>query len=122
MLDSINTIKKKINRAVTDSGNEIKYSKDKPGLSNLMDIYVSLTNQNIKDIEEKYAGQMYSVLKRDLIDLIIDCLSPIRIKYDEIINDKDYLNGIISNGCEKASSKARRTLSKVYRKVGFLKK
>jgi len=122
LLDSNTIIKKKINRAVTDSGSEIKYSKNKPGLSNLIDIYVSLTNENIKDIEEKYTGQMYSILKRDLIDLIINFLTPIREEYDKIINDKEYLNEILSDGSEKASLKARKTLSKVYRKVGFVKK
>ena len=122
LLDSDVIIKKKINRAITDSGNEIKYSKDKPGLSNLIDIYIALTNENIKDVEEKYIGQMYSVLKKDLIDIIIDCLNPIREKYHKIINDKEYLNGVLSDGSDKASFKARKTLSKVYKKVGFVKK
>jgi len=122
LLDSDDQIKKKVNRAVTDSESEIKYSKDKPGLSNLIDIYISLTGENIKNVEEKYIGQMYSVLKKDLIDLLIDCLSPIKKEYDKIINDKQYLNKVLSDGSEKASFKARRTLSKVYRKVGFVKK
>ena len=122
LLDSDNVIKKKINRAVTDSGSEIKYSDDKPGLSNLIDIYVSLTNEKIKNVEEKYAGKMYSVLKKDLIDLIINSLNPIRTEYSKVINDKEYLKKILSDGSEKATFKARKTLSKVYRKVGFVKK
>jgi len=122
LLDSDTIIKKKINRAITDSGNEIKYSKDKPGLSNLIDMYVSLTNESIESVEEKYIGQMYSSLKKDLIDIIIDFLNPVRIEYSKIINDKEYLNKVLINGSEKASFKAQKTLSKVYRKVGFVKK
>ena len=122
LLDSNAIIKKKINRAVTDSGSEIKYSEDKPGLSNLIDIYTSLTNEKIEDVEQKYIGKMYSVLKKDLIEIIIDFLGPIKEEYTKIISDKAYLAEVLSDGSEKASFKARRTLSKVYRKVGFVKK
>ena len=122
LLDTDDIIKKKINRAVTDSGNEIKYSNDKPGLSNLIDIYSCLSGYDFKSIEEKYEGKMYSSLKNDLIDLIIEFLKPIRQEYNRIISDKNYLDQVLKDGSEKASYKARRTLSKVYRKVGFVKK
>ena len=122
LLDSKDVIKKKINRAVTDSGSEVKYSKDKPGLSNLIDIYSCLSGENIKIIEQKYEGKMYSHFKNDLIEIIISCLDPIKREYDRIISDKDYLNKILKEGSEKASFKARRTISKVYRKIGFVKK
>ena len=65
---------------------------------------------------------MYSHLKNDLIDIIIGYLNPIREEYDKIINDKDYLNQILKEGSEKASFKAKKTMSKVYRKIGFVKK
>ena len=122
LLDTDDIIKKKINRAVTDSGNEIKYSDDKPGLSNLIDIYSCLSGYDFKSIEEKYEGKMYSYLKNDLIDLVIEFLKPIRQEYSRIISDKNYLDQVLRDGSEKASYKARRTLSKVYRKVGFVKK
>ncbi len=122
LLDTDDIIKKKINRAVTDSGNEIKYSDDKPGLSNLIDIYSCLSGYDFKAIEKKYEGKMYSSLKNDLIDLIIEFLNPIRQEYNRVISDKHYLDEVLKNGSEKASYKARRTLSKVYRKVGFVKK
>ncbi len=122
LLDTDDIIKKKINRAVTDSGNEIKYSDDKPGLSNLIDIYSCLSGYDFKSIEEKYEGKMYSYLKNDLIDLVIEFLKPIRQEYGRIISDKNYLDQVLRDGSEKASYKARRTLSKVYRKVGFVKK
>ena len=120
LLDSNELIKKKINRAVTDSEKEIRYSDDKPGLSNLINIYISLTHENIEEIENKYTGKMYSYLKGDLVDIIIDCLSPIRKEYEKIIKDKEYLNSILSIGKKKATSKARKTLAKVYKKIGLV--
>ena len=122
LLDTDNDIRKKISRAVTDSGSEIKYLKEKPGLSNLIDIYASLTKESIKSIENNYQGKMYSVLKKDLIEIIINNLSPIRSEYNKIIKDKIYLNDLLKKGSDNASYRARKTLSKVYRKVGFVKK
>jgi len=122
LLDDPKTIRKKINRAVTDSGNEIKYSKDKPGLSNLIDIYIALTNKSYKHIEDQYSGQMYSVLKNDLIDLLVDFLEPIQNEYNKIINDKEYLSNILKQGSNACTFKARKTISKVYRKIGLIKK
>ena len=122
LLDTDNIIKKKISRAVTDSGSEIKYIKEKPGLSNLIDIFSSFTNLNHNEIEENYKGKMYSDLKRDLAEVIIETICPIRAEYNKIINDKDYINNILKKGSEQASYKARKTLSKVYRKIGFIKK
>ena len=122
ILDQDDVIKKKINRAVTDSGSEIKYSDDKPGLSNLIDIYSCLTSDTPSSIEQKYDGKMYSDFKKDLIDIVIDYFSPIRREYNKIIDDKEYLNNILQDGANRASFKARKTISKVYRKVGFVKK
>ena len=122
LLDEPNDIKKKINKAVTDSGKEIKYTKDKPGLSNLIDIYVSFTNKDYKEIEEYYKGKMYSKLKNDLIEVLINSLAPIQKEYKIINKDKTYLNEILKKGSDLCSFKARKTLSKVYKKVGLIKK
>ena len=121
LLDPPDLIIKKINRSVTDSGNEIKYDLKKEGLSNLLNIYSSITEEKIDEIELKYKGKMYSDFKKDLGDIIVEFLNPIQNKYSKIINDKNYISAILNTGKEKASYKARRTLSKVYRKVGFIK-
>ena len=121
LLDRPNIIRKKINRAVTDSDSNIKYDTKKPGLSNLLNIYSSLSNHNISDIENEYTGKLYSEFKSNLSDLIIDKLSPIQKKYNDLMNDQTYLNNILSDGSNKASYKAKKTISKVYRKVGFVK-
>ena len=121
LLDEPNIIKKKINRAVTDSGSEIVFdNKNKVGLSNLINIYKSLSNESINDIEKNYQGKMYSDFKEDLSNLIIETLKPIKLEYDKLIKDKDYLLTILKNGSEFGYKKSQKTLSKVYRKVGFI--
>lgn len=121
LLDEPNIIKKKINRAVTDSGSEIVFdNKNKAGLSNLINIYKSLSNESISDIEKSYQGKMYSDFKQDLSNLIIETLKPIKLEYDKLIQDKDYLLTILKNGSEFGYKKSQKTLSKVYRKVGFI--
>ena len=123
LLDSPGTIRKKINRSVTDSGNEIVYDENKKqGLSNLMNIYESITSEGLSNIEQKYAGKMYSVFKNDLSDLLIELLTPISKEYDKIMNDKKYLSNILKQGSDYALYKSNKTLSKVYRKVGLVEK
>ena len=114
---------KKINRSVTDSGNEIVYDeKNKPGISNLFNIYKSVTGDSIKKIENKYIGKMYSSFKNDLSDILIDLLKPINDEYIKLINDKSYLLNVLKDGSEYAKSKSYKTISKVYRKVGLVNK
>ena len=116
-------IKKKISRAVTDSGSEIIFDdKNKAGLSNLINIYKSLSFESISDIENKYKGKMYSHFKEDLSDIIIETLKPIKDEYDKLIKDKDYLLNVLKSGSEYGYKKSQKTLSKVYRKVGFIPK
>ena len=122
LLDDENIIRKKINKSMTDSGSKVVYSKDKPGLSNLIDIYISITNDSVENIENMYIGKMYSDFKSDLSDLIIEELRPVRLEYQKIIDDKDYLTEILKNGSDRCSYIARKTLSKVYRKIGLVKK
>ena len=75
-----------------------------------------------KPIVCKYKGKLYSDFKSDLIEIIISSLEPIKNRYNDIINDKEYLNNVLENGSKEASFIARKTISKVYRKVGFIQK
>ena len=122
LLDDEDTIIRKVKRAVTDSGSEIIFSDDKPGLKNLITLYSCYSGLPPKDIENKYVGKMYSDFKQDLGELIAESLKPIRARYEEIISEKDYLSKVLSEGAEKATHLARRTLSKVYRKIGLVEK
>jgi len=123
LLDEPKVIIKKINRSVTDSGSEIIYDDiNKPGIANLFNIYQSVTGNSIKEIENKYAGKMYSSFKNDLSDILINLLKPINSEYVKLINDKSYLLTVLKDGADYSQNKSYKTISKVYRKVGLLNK
>ena len=88
----------------------------------MINIYIALNDYSYKEIEEKYKGKMYSILKNDIIDLLIELLEPIQNEYNKIITDKDYLQNVLKQGSDNCSYKARKTMSKVYRKIGLIKK
>ena len=120
ILDSPDVIRKKVKRAVTDSGSEIRYDKSRPGISNLISMYALLTDTSFEAVEKAFEGKMYSDFKVELGDIMTDYLAPVQKKYTEIINDKAYLESVLSRGAENAYYRARKTLTKVYRKVGFI--
>ena len=122
ILDSAEVIKKKIKLAVTDSVVDIKVDKSRPGISNLVQLYSLISDMSIKDVEAQFDGKMYSDFKADLGNIMAEFLEPIRNNYDEIIKDKTYLESILSKGAENAYYRARKTLSKVYRKIGCISK
>ncbi len=120
LLDKPDIVIKKIKRAVTDSGKEIKFDENKPGLANLMNMYSAMSGDSINTIESEFEGKMYSDFKHTLGELTVETLKPVQAKYDEIISDKSFLENVLKNGAENAFFLARKTLSKVYRKVGFV--
>ncbi len=120
LLDPPDMIVKKIKRAVTDSGSTIQYDEDQPGLANLLNIYSALSGDSIKDIESNFEGKMYSEFKKDLAEVVVESLNPIQNKYNELINDKAYLTEVLSEGAEKASRIAFKTIRKVYKKSGLI--
>ena len=120
LLDPPDMIVKKIKRAVTDSGSTIEYDENRPGLANLLNIYSSLSGESIKDLEAEFEGKMYSEFKEDLAEVVIETLSPIQAKYNELINDKAYLTEVLSEGAEKASRIVSKTIRKVYKKSGLV--
>ncbi|MDL2292040.1 tryptophan--tRNA ligase [Acholeplasma sp. OttesenSCG-928-E16] len=122
LLDDINTAKNKIKSAVTDSDGIIKYDKkNKPGISNLLSIYASLTAYSVKDLEIKYKDSNYATFKKDLADVIEETLLPIQRKFNEIINSKE-LDEILDDGKNYAKKLASRKISKVYNKIGLGRK
>lgn len=122
LLDNPNTIKKKIKSAVTDSEATIKYDQEnKPGISNLLTIYSSLTNIKISDLELKYTNSSYGDFKNDLANIVSDHLAVIQNKYYEIINS-NLLDAILDEGRERAIAVANRKIKKVYNKIGLGRK
>ena len=122
LLDDPSMIKKKIKRAVTDSGSDIVFDEKRAGLANLMTIYSIATGDDISKIENDYKGKMYSDFKNDLGDVIVDFLSPIQKEYSLLMKDKSHIEKILKDGADKAVNKAYKTLDKVYRKIGLVKK
>ncbi len=119
ILDDINVAKKKIKSAITDSEGSIRYDvENKPGVSNLLTIYSSLTNESIADLETKYANSNYQVFKEDLANIVGDFLSKIQEKYNYYINSSD-LDLILNSGRDLAYHYASRKLQKVYHKMGI---
>ncbi len=120
ILDSKDDIMRKFKRAVTDSGSEVRYSEDKPGVSNLMTIYRAFTGKEIADIEREFDGVGYGEFKLAVGEACADGLAPVREKYSQLIADKAHLEAVMKAGAEEASCYARRMMSKVKRKIGFV--
>jgi len=122
LLDEPVVIRKKIKRAVTDSGTDIVFDEKRVGLANLLTIYSIATGDSISAIENNYQGKMYSDFKTDLGDVIVELLGPIQKEYELLMKDKGHIENILKIGAEKARHKAYKTLDKVYRKIGLVKR
>lgn len=122
LLDDAKTIEKKFKGATTDSGSEIRYSEDKPGVSNLLEIYSIMSGLEIAQVEQHFAGKMYGHLKVELGQLVAEKLRPFRERHSELMKDQTYLNSVIRRNAERAREHAARTLARVYERIGFLPK
>ncbi|HPZ09802.1 MAG TPA: tryptophan--tRNA ligase [Candidatus Eremiobacteraeota bacterium] len=120
LLDNPDVIKSKIKRAVTDTGKEIIYNENRPGIANLMTIYSCLTDKSFSKIEEEYQGKGYAEFKAHLGEIIVETLRPVQKKYEVLMKNKDTLYNILKDGAEKASKMAQKTLSKVQKKIGII--
>ena len=119
MSDDRDTVIRKFKRAVTDSGNEVRAAEDKPGVSNLIAIYGAFTGKSAAEIEREFEGKGYGDFKLAVGETVADALAPVQAEKARLLKDKAYLNGVMKRGEEAAARIARKTLSKVYRKVGF---
>jgi tryptophanyl-tRNA synthetase len=119
LLDDTDTIIRKFKRAVTDSDNEIRHSKDKAGISNLIEIYGIATGKSIAEIERQFDTKGYGDFKIAVGEAVADMLKPIQDRFGELSKDKAYIDGVIKNNAEKASYVANKTLRKVQKKIGF---
>jgi tryptophanyl-tRNA synthetase len=119
LLDDPDTIIRKFKRAVTDSDNRIIYSEDKPGIRNLIEIYVLATGKSINEVEQEFDGSGYGDFKLAVGEAVVELLKPLQNRFRELEKDKDYIDGIIKANAEKAAYYANKTLRKVQKKVGF---
>ena len=122
LVDDADAIRRKIKRSVTDSVGVVRYSDEQPGIKNLLDIYSKLDNKSIEDIVAMYEGKGYGDFKNDVAEVIVETLKPIKDQYEYLLSNKDYLEDIYAKGAQKAEYQARKTLRKVYKKVGLIEK
>lgn len=119
LMDDPDSIIRKFKRAVTDSGSEVLYTEDKPGIRNLIDIYGASTGKTADAVEKEFEGKGYGEFKLAVGESVVDMLKPLQARYQELSKDKTYLDGIIKANAEKANYFANKTLRKVQKKVGF---
>jgi tryptophanyl-tRNA synthetase len=122
LADDTDTIRRKVKRSVTDSLGIVNYTDEQPGIKNLLDIYSQLDNKSIEELLSMYEGKGYGVFKEDVAEVIVETLRPIREKYNDLLNNKDYLENVYALGANKAEKQARKTLRKVYKKVGLIER
>ena len=120
ILDSKDDIIRKFKRAVTDSDTVVRYGEDKPGVSNLMTIYRAFTDKTFEEIEREFDGKGYGDFKLAVGEACADGLKDVREEFARLMQDKAHLEAVMKMGAEDAYGYARRTMSKVRRKVGFV--
>ncbi|MDO5601162.1 MAG: tryptophan--tRNA ligase [Oscillospiraceae bacterium] len=120
LLDEPDVILRKCKRAVTDSDSRVAASPDKPGVTNLMTIYSSMTGKTFDEIEREFDGRGYGDFKIAVAESVIAELSPIQREYKRLLADRAYLEEVLKTGAETAGRIARRYADKVYKKVGML--
>lgn len=120
MLDNPDSIREKIKKAVTDSGSEVKFDpENKPAISNLLEIYSLVSGKSFENLEKEYTGRGYGDFKKDLAENVVEFLKPIQSRYNEIINDRDYLDKILREGLEKAREVSGKKIKEVKEAVGL---
>ena len=120
LTDSDAQIRKKLKSAVTDSGNEVTYEQNKPGIKNLIDIQCVLTGETPEEVVTRYSGKLYGHPKLETADVIISTVGPIRDEAERLMADRGELDRVLAKGAERARERAQLTLSRVDEVLGFL--
>jgi len=121
VLDEPDAIRRKISRAVTDTGSGIQIDEtNKPGITNLLRIYSALAGETVAGLESRYAGAGYGTFKKDLAEVVVRALAPIRERTEKLLADEAALDGLLAQGAARAGALARPTMAAVSDRVGFL--
>jgi len=120
LLDDADTVRRKIARAVTDSGRDVRCADDKPAISNLLAITAAFADEPVAAVEARYAGAGYARFKTDLAEVVIESLRPIQERYRSIREDDARLTAIIRTGAAKAREHSQRVIRRVHRALGFI--
>ncbi|MCV7223689.1 tryptophan--tRNA ligase [Mycolicibacterium elephantis] len=121
LLDDPKVSAKKIRSAVTDSEREVRYDPDaKPGVSNLLTIQSAITGTDIDKLVESYAGRGYGDLKSDTAEAVVEYVTPLKARVDELLADPTELESVLAAGAQRAREVSAKTLKRVYDRLGFL--
>jgi tryptophanyl-tRNA synthetase len=121
VLEDPASIRRKIGRAVTDSGSEIRADEQaKPGVTNLLRIYSALTGQTVASLEQRYTGAGYGTLKKDLAEVVVNAFAPIRERTEKMLADEAQLDRLLAHGAARARKVAGPTMATVRDRMGFL--
>jgi tryptophanyl-tRNA synthetase len=121
VLEDPASIRRKISRAVTDTGTEVRADEEaKPGVTNLLRIYSALTDESVPSLEQRYAGAGYGMLKKDLAEVVVNALAPIRERTEKMLADEPHLDRLLAHGAARARQVATQTMATVRDRVGFL--
>jgi tryptophanyl-tRNA synthetase len=119
ILDDPTSVRKKIRRAKTDSGTEIQASPEKPAITNLLDVYSAMSGEPVADIEADYDGKGYGDLTKDLAEVVIEGLSPVRERALELLDDPAELDRLLDSGARRAQEVAQPTLESARARMGL---
>lgn len=117
--DTAEVINSKIKKAVTDSGQGITKEKEKPAISNLINIYAEVTGMSVADIENRFSGRGYGDFKKELAEALVAYLEPIQNEYNRLLQDRASLVQILTDGSNKISSVAKNTVTSVKEAMGL---
>jgi tryptophanyl-tRNA synthetase len=122
MTDPPETIRKKLKSAVTDSGSDVRYDpKDKPGISNLLELMSIATGEGIPELEARYGGGGYGPFKTEVAEAVVALLDPIRSRYEELRSDPGELKRLLGQGADEARETSAPTLEQMYERMGFVR-
>jgi tryptophanyl-tRNA synthetase len=122
MLDPPDEIRRKVKRAVADSGREVQHDPDsKPGISNLIELVTVATGESIADVEARFDGHGYGAFKEAVGDALVELLTPIQARYRELRSDPAELGRLLAVGADKAREASAPTLAAMYDGMGFLR-
>ena len=121
VLDEPDAIRRKILRAVTDTGSGIQADEtNKPGITNLLRIYSALSGETVGELESRYAGAGYGDFKKDLAEVVVDAFAPIRERTEKMLSDEATLDRLLAQGAQRVRPLARQTMTVVNERVGFM--
>jgi tryptophanyl-tRNA synthetase len=121
VLEDPTSIRRKISRAVTDLGSDVREDEQaKPGITNLLRIHAALSGATVADLERRYEGSGYGAFKKDVADVVVDALTPIRERTEKMLADEAELDRLLADGAARAREVARPMMALVRERAGFL--